>query len=64
MRVHPEDTDSSSSATEVDETENEIKQVCSTTPDRDTVTCITGGVKLNWTVDSGAAVNVINRTTW
>ncbi|XP_058456818.1 uncharacterized protein K02A2.6-like [Malaya genurostris] len=49
---------------EDDGSNNEIQQICVIGADHDIVTCYTGGVKMNWIIDSGAYVNVINRNTW
>ncbi|XP_055623134.1 uncharacterized protein LOC129766585 [Toxorhynchites rutilus septentrionalis] len=44
---------------------NNVNFVFATNPDQnEMVKCKIGGVKLNWTIDSGAGVNVISSETW
>ncbi|XP_055613061.1 uncharacterized protein K02A2.6-like [Uranotaenia lowii] len=55
---------SSSSGSDSEESDNQLAQVYAAELASDVVTCFVGGVKLNWVVDSGAHVNVINRETY
>lgn len=55
--------DSDDCVSDDDASDSPIGQICLTGVEHDKVTCITGGVKVNWIVDSGAHVNVITRKT-
>lgn len=44
--------------------DSDVCNIYATSTEQGVVTCYTGGVKLNWVVDSGAHVNVISRRTW
>lgn len=58
-----EDSESSDYRSEGDN-ESDVQHIYAVRVDHDVVTCYTGGVKLNWVVDSGAQVNVVSRSTW
>ncbi|XP_053692225.1 uncharacterized protein K02A2.6-like [Sabethes cyaneus] len=47
-----------------DDSDDDVQQVYATGTKHDKITCYTGGVKIDWIVDSGAHVNVISRGTW
>ena len=60
-RTNVEDSDSSRD----EEDEGSIQYLFAAEPDCcEKVTCAVGGIKLDWLVDSGAGVNVIDRRTW
>lgn len=44
--------------------ESDVWPIYATSGKQGYVTCFTGGVKLDWVIDSGAHVNLINRTTF
>ncbi|XP_058828590.1 uncharacterized protein LOC131688402 [Topomyia yanbarensis] len=54
----------SSESTPDDSSEEEVQHVYAAGSVSEKVTCFVGGVKLDWVIDSGAHVNVINRVTW
>lgn len=68
LQVGPHEGSSNSDSDDCDSEEDgsgsEIRQVCVTGDEHDMVTCFTGGVKMDWIVDSGAHVNVISRKAW
>lgn len=47
-----------------DDDEPDVQQICTAGDKHDKVTLYTGGVKLDWIIDSGAQVNVVSRKTW
>lgn len=47
-----------------DDSDDDVQQIYATGTKHDLVTCYTGGVKLDWIIDTGAHVNVISRKTW
>lgn len=57
-------SDSSEYESDEEEDDLDVQQIFTAGEKHDKVTCYTGGVKLDWIVDSGAQVNVISRKTW
>lgn len=51
-------SDSSCEATAEEDLDDEVHQVYSTDSGMDKITCVVGGVKSEWIIDSGAHVNV------
>ncbi|XP_065092435.1 uncharacterized protein LOC135713278 [Ochlerotatus camptorhynchus] len=47
-----------------EDSDDDVQHIYATGNKHDLVTYYTGGVKLDWIVDTGAHVNVISRTTW
>ncbi|XP_062542458.1 uncharacterized protein K02A2.6-like [Armigeres subalbatus] len=54
----------SSADNSANESDSDVCHIYATNEEQGYVTCTTGGVKLNWVIDSGAHVNVISRNTW
>lgn len=56
--------DSGADSISASDTKSDVCHISATNGKQAYVTCYTGGVELDWVIDSGAHVNVISRATW
>lgn len=56
--------DSGANSVSASDTDSDVCHIYAVNGKQAYVTCYTGGVKLDWVIDSGAHVNVISRATW